>query len=343
MPQLLGHLNTVTDHQVVFAGAKQVFFVDPGRAHQGNAASQRLKNADRRDAGEPVRILAARDVHADHAFRINLGGKNIWEVAAVLDVGANQLLQCRIGIAHAMHHHTQLRQRDGRTDKKLIQFGGTLLIAPVADPDHINFFAALERMKLLYVSGLMKSPGTVNAKAIHVNASDRFAKGENAVYQVEMEFQDFTGASMGAMMAVMKQGDEAKFLLQGQHLVHHLWIIPLMQQDNVGFSEFVFKELLKIRVTGFVETDVQLGIGAPKSVNGFNGALAFLLHQVGERPRAQLFIAAHSVSHAHKLAHQPTQKMGVAVVPVRDHGMGKERDIELLLHALSAWAVTRLQ
>src|ERR1044071_4443713 len=242
-----------------------------------------------------------------------------------------------------MHHHTQLRQRDRRTDKELIQFGAALLIAPVADPDHINFFAPLERMKLLYVSGLMKRPGTVNAKAIHINSADGFAKGQNAVYQVEMEFQDFTSASMGSMMAVMKQGDETKLLLQGQHPVHHLRIIPLMQQDNVGFSELVFKEFLEIRVTGFVEADVQLGIGAAECVDGFNGALAFLLHQVGERPRTQLFIAAHSVSHAHKLAHQPAQKMGIAVVPVRDHGMSKERDIELLLHALSVWAGTRLR
>ena len=130
----------------------------------------------------------------------------------------------------------------------------------------------------------MKSPGPVNAKAININAADGFAKGQNAIHQVEMEFKDFTGASMGAMMAVMKQGDEAEFLLQGQHLVHHLRIIPLMQQNNVGFSEFVFKEFLKIIVTGFIEADVQLGIGAAESINGFNGALAFLLHQVGERP-----------------------------------------------------------
>src|SRR5438270_5849617 len=128
-----------------------------------------------------------------------------------------------------MNHHVQLRQVQSRPDKKLFQFGGALIVPPVADPNHVNLFAALDRMELLHVSGFMKSPCPVYAKTIDVYTPDGLAKREHAIYQVQMELQNFTSAGVGAMMAVMKQRKETEFFLQREHLVHHLRVIPFMQ------------------------------------------------------------------------------------------------------------------
>src|SRR4029077_8603956 len=99
----------------------------------------------------------------------------------------------------------------------------------VADPDHVNLFATLQRMELLHVSGFMKSPRPINAKAIGINTADSFTKRQNAIHQVQMKLEDFTGTSVSAMVAVMEQRDEAELLLQREHLVHHLRIVPFVQ------------------------------------------------------------------------------------------------------------------
>src|ERR1700730_13306787 len=137
-------------------------------------------------------------MHADHAFGIDLGRKKVGEISSILNVGAYQLLQSKIGIAHAMSNHAQFGQGYSGLDQKLIQFGGTFVIAPIADPDHINLFAALKRMELLDVSGLMKSPRTIHAETIDIDAPDSLAKGQDPIHQMQMEFQDFAGAGVGA-------------------------------------------------------------------------------------------------------------------------------------------------
>src|SRR6185312_13177369 len=338
MAQLLGHLNAITHYYVVFAGTKEVFLVHPGRANQRNAASQGLKYANRGNTGQSIRILAARDVHGNHAFRIDLRRKKIGQIAAIFNVGVHQLLQRMLWIADSMSDHAHFRQGPRRLDQELFQLGGAFIVAPVADPYNVNLFAALERMELLDVSGFMKSPCPVYAETINIDAADGLAKGKNAIHQVQMEFEDFTGPSVSAMMAIMEQRDEAELLFQREHLVYDLRIIPLVQQNEISLFQFLFQKPGKLRVTRFIETDVEFGISAAEGIDGLNCPLAFLLHQVCERPCTQLFITTHVVAHPYQFPHQPAQKVGIAMVPVRDNGVGKQSDIKLLAHALSACA-----
>src|SRR6185503_11527170 len=116
-----------------------------------------------------------------------------------------------------MGHHTQLRQGQRRLNQELFQLRGAFIVAPVADPNHVNLFAALERMELFYVSRFMKSPCAVYAKTIDVYASNGLTKREHAIHQVQIELQNFTGARVSAMMAVMKQRNETNFFLQREH------------------------------------------------------------------------------------------------------------------------------
>jgi len=70
-------------------------------------------------------------------------------------------------------------------------------------------------------------------------------------------------------------------------------------------------------------------------IDGLDGPLAFLADKISQRPGTQLFIAADLMAHADKLAHESTQKMRVAVVPVGNKRMTKKCDPELLFHRVS--------
>src|SRR6185437_2431354 len=113
-----------------------------------------------------------------------------------------------------------------------------------------------------------------------------------------------------------------------------------MKKHYVSFLEFRFEEPVEVSIRGLIETDVQFRISSPEAINRVDGALAFLLHQIGERPASQLFIAANAVPHPDQFAHEPTQEMGVAVVPVRKQSMREHRDIARLTPPLTTSAGT---
>src|SRR5262249_49747647 len=63
-----------------------------------------------------------------------------------------------------------------------------------------------------------------------------------------------------------------------------------------------------------------------------HGTFAFAAHEVAQRPRTQLLIAAQAVAHAGEGARQTAQEVGVAVVPVGNPGMGEIAQCELAGH-----------
>src|SRR5262249_9254074 len=149
-----------------------------------------------------------------------------------------------------------------RRDQKFFQLMRTLFITPVADPDRIDRFLAPQRMELLDVGSLMKSPGAGDAKAISIDAANGFAKSKHAIDQVQMKFKDLAGIGVPAMVAVMKERDEAILLLERQHAVHYRRLIPLMQQNKLGFLQLLIQELLELIIAGLVKADVELRIDA---------------------------------------------------------------------------------
>jgi hypothetical protein len=144
-------------------------------------------------------------------------------------------------------------------------------------------------------------------------------------------------------MTVMEQGDEIVLLFECQHAVDQIGIIPLVQDHNIGFSQFLLEKMLELSVRRLVKANVQLGIGSPEAIDGLNRALALMLHQVRQRPTSQLLVAPDPVTHPSQLASQAAQEVGVAVVPVGDQGMGKERDVEFLFHAAATAAGAKVR
>src|SRR5947209_20549832 len=108
----------------------------------------------------------------------------------------------------------------------------------------------------------MEGPNPRDAKAVRVNPADRLAKSKHAVHQVQMKFQDFPRIRVGTMMTVMEQGCESMLLLERQHAVHYMRIVPFMENDQIGVFQLVVEILLELLVFRFVKMNIKLGISA---------------------------------------------------------------------------------
>ncbi len=115
-----------------------------------------------------------------------------------------------------------------------------------------------------------------------------------------MKAQNLVGIGVGAMMRVMEERAEAEALLARKDLMHHLRLIPFVNDDQVGAGEFVIEKGRKALVTP-VEANVELGIRGSKAINGTLPGFT-LVNQVAQRPCADLLIAANLMSHAHQFA-----------------------------------------
>src|SRR5919109_3396984 len=133
-------------------------------------------------------------------------------------------------------------------------------------------------------------------------------------------------------MSVMQERTESKLLLQPEDGVHHAGRIPFVDDSNVTIAQ-LFRSKVREALIIVVEVNVELGIEAAKIINRANSSIAFIAHEIAERPRSQLLVAANAVAHAHQRACQATKEMRIAVVPVRDPGVGEKTDFQALLHA----------
>ena len=277
----------------------------------------------------------------DSAVGIEFRGEQVGQVATIFNACLPQFFQGLVWIADTMHHHAASGKGGSRLNQELLQLAAALIVTPIANPDHVNLAAAADRLKGLYIGSLMECPHPRHAEAISIDTPDGFSESEYAIHQMQMKLEYFPGAGIGAMVAIMKQSDEAIFLLQGQNAIDHKGIIPFVQKNDVGFSQLFAQEFLKI-FGSLIEAYVQLRVAAAEMVNGLNGAFPFMSHEIGKRPGTKLFIAAHLVPLAHQFAHKAAQKVDIPVVPIRDQGMAEQSDIQFLFHAGSAFTGIRV-
>jgi len=81
------HLRAVAGDQIILAGAETMFAVFPQRANQRNAAGQRFKRTDCRNAGQSPDVGPARNVNRESKAREYGGRLEIGQSAAVIDTG----------------------------------------------------------------------------------------------------------------------------------------------------------------------------------------------------------------------------------------------------------------
>src|SRR5581483_9710494 len=91
-------------------------------------------------------------------------------------------------------------------EKKFLQLGGALAVAPVADPDEIAvFFGALDRIEGPHVGGLVPYPDAPRPAARLIDARDCRAIGEHAVVARKIVRRHRLRLGNRAMVRVVKE------------------------------------------------------------------------------------------------------------------------------------------
>src|SRR5262249_18458130 len=103
-----------------------------------------------------------------------------------------------------MHNEAPPGLSKGRFGQELVHLTRAFSMAPVPNPAQIEFFRAVERLKVTDVRSLMEGPGTRNTELIGVDAPYGLAERQHSVYQIKMESENFCCTRVGTMMAIMK-------------------------------------------------------------------------------------------------------------------------------------------
>src|SRR3954452_6905364 len=139
-----------------------------------------------------------------------------------------------IGITHAVNEKSALVKPRGWTKEELVNLGGALVVAPVADPDYILLlFSRVERAKDGNVRRLVQRPDATNAKHVAVNAAQRLSEREHAIKLMDTKGADLIGRGGSAMMRVMEQKTEAEFSAKLELDGCQCGRIPLVQDHHV--------------------------------------------------------------------------------------------------------------
>src|ERR1051326_3359151 len=140
-------------------------------------------------------------------------------------------------------------------------------------------------------------------------------------------------------MRVVEEGAKTQLLLEREDLVRDFRLAPFVDDDNVGAAKVLLREFREGGVI-VVEVNIEPRIYTPELVDRADGALALILHEVGQRPGAQLLVTFHLVADLAKRAGEAAQKMRVAVVPVGNPRMSEIMNVQLLTHATATPAGT---
>src|SRR5690242_3337720 len=137
------------------------------------------------------------------------------------------------------------------------------------------------------------------------------------------------------MVSVVKQRPEAQVRLEANDRVGYGRLVPLMNNNNIGAVKVLACESRE-RIVSVIELDVEFRVHAAKIVDGLDGTLPLVAHQVRERPGSELLVASDAMAHANERLGQTAEKVRVSVVPVRDPGVSEIMDVQGLAHKTAA-------
>ena len=135
-------------------------------------------------------------------------------------------------ITHSINRCSTL-QRAYRLKDKFIQFPGSLIVTPVADPYHIIDRRSIHDRKVRDIRGFMKRPYPSYPERIPINLLQRISESKHAVELRQLDLHNLLGIRVSPMMRVVKQCTKTQSFLQPQDVVHHPRCIPFMHQDYI--------------------------------------------------------------------------------------------------------------
>src|SRR5207237_6053192 len=125
--------------------------------------------------------------------------------AGKLDAGGGQGRPPFRRVAHAMDARRETHRFRWR-DQKCAEFGGALLIAPIADPHQIALLSDFRvRPKQVQIGRLVPGEDLASPTMAAIGLAQYVAKGENAVETVEIEGGDRLRVGDHPMMRVVEQ------------------------------------------------------------------------------------------------------------------------------------------
>src|SRR4051794_24255819 len=102
------------------------------------------------------------------------------------------------------------------------------------------------------------------------------------------------------MVSVMQQHPETELLLQCQDRVHYSRLIPFMNEHDISLTQLRLQVRFECAV--ILEKEYpEVRESFAEIVNGLNRLVLLAFYKVGERPRAELFVTPHFVSHASEI------------------------------------------
>src|SRR5215813_7141285 len=233
----------VSRHQIVLSRSKQPLFIFPRRTQQGDAASQRFKDAYGGNAAQSVGILSTRHMQGHFTGGIDFRSSQVGQIPSILHSRLEQHGDSSRGIANAVRNHTLPGQSRRWFDQEFLQLVRALVISPVANPNQIDFLRPSLGMKATHIRCFVKRPCPAHAEASSVDAAQGLTKSQDSVYQVQVEAQDLAGSGVRAMMAVIEQGREAQLALELQDCVDHQEVVPFVHEDQVTIPELALQKL----------------------------------------------------------------------------------------------------
>jgi hypothetical protein len=205
-----------------------------------------------------------------------------------------------------------------RLDEKFLQLLGSLIVAPIADPDEIDLLGdTADRTEQGGVGRFMPSEDAVAPATAPIDLTQDFAEDEKPIVIIDIEALELVRRRYGAMMSVMEQEREGSAVPPplaepGDKLRR----APLVHDDDVSAIEggIEIKSIGRIGVHPHVRHKLRCF-----RQNG----LAAVLQRIAAAPAVSRLIDTDLMTAACQLAGDPAQEMRVAVIPA-----GCERVIE---------------
>ena len=317
---MVPHGLAVAGDEIVFARKEKTVLVLPRRGDQRNAAGQCLEHSDRRDAGQSLGIGPARDMHGHMGSSQGQRHAEVRQVPGEFDTGRGQRCPSFRRIAHAMDPRRETH-RFRRSDQKLAELGGALLITPIADPHQIAVFSDLRMgMKQVQIGRLVPGEDLATPAVPPIGVAQHIAKREHAVEAVEIEGGDRLRVGDHPVMRVVEQQKitAAATAMRGDARDQGR-LVPFMHQHDFG----AIQRMIEIKPGRVVDGDGKIGIGLPP---GIERRLALLCREIAGAPASGRFVTGYRDAAALALAQDAAQKMRVAMVPVRAQRMTKQHE-----------------
>ena len=147
------------------------------------------------------------------------------------------LAQGAAGITDAVRGETQVGEGAGGAEPEPAQSSRALVVAPVADPEHVGIHGAVQGTKTPNIGGLVERPRRRARRRSRGRCARRESPKASTPSKRSREAGDGVGVAEGTMMRVVEQRRDVRALGREADQAHHLGVVPLVDQHRVGAGQ----------------------------------------------------------------------------------------------------------